>query len=97
MVDYTVENRIFEEPAFAWWTKHVLNKRYQIISKIQQYWVKTHKYGLRVPKMVIEAVEIDQENGNTLLWDASTQETKNARPEFEVRGKLKEDQPIGYQ
>ena len=29
MSEYTVDNRVFEEPAFTWWTKHVLNKRYQ--------------------------------------------------------------------
>ena len=66
MAEYAVENRILEEPAFAWWTKHVLNKRYQILSKMQQYWVQPHKYGLRVPKTVNEAVDIDQDNGNTL-------------------------------
>ena len=43
MEEYTVENRTLEEPAFAWWTKHVMNKRDQIISKTKQYWVKTHK------------------------------------------------------
>ena len=56
---------------------------------------KPHKYGIRVPKMVIEAVGIDQENVDTLWWDAIMQEIKNARPAFEVWGKLKEDQPIG--
>ena len=52
MAEYAVENRILVEPEFAWWTKHVLNKRDQIISWMQKYWVKTHKYGLRVPKTV---------------------------------------------
>ena len=52
MAEYTVENRILEEPAFAWWTKHMLNKRDRIISKTQKYWVKTHIYGLIVPKIV---------------------------------------------
>ena len=33
MAEYAVENRISKEPAFIWWTKHVLNKRDQIISK----------------------------------------------------------------
>ena len=66
MTEYAVENRILEEPEFAWLTKHMLNKRDQIISKTQQYWIKTHKYGLIVPKTVKEAAEIDQENGSTL-------------------------------
>ena len=56
MAEYAVENIILEDPAFSWWTKNVLNKRYQIISKTQRYWVKTHKYVIRVPKTVKEAV-----------------------------------------
>ena len=52
MVEYTVENIFSKEPEFAWWTKHVLNKRDQIISKMKLAWVKTHKYGHRVPKTV---------------------------------------------
>ena len=31
MVGYAVNNIILEEQAFTWWTKHVLNKRYQNI------------------------------------------------------------------
>ena len=76
MVHYDVENIILEEPALVWWTKHMLNKRDRIISKTQRYWVKTHKYGLIVPKTVKEAVDIDQENGDTLWWEASMQEMK---------------------
>ena len=64
---------------------------------MQQYWLKTHKYGIRLPKTVKEDVEIDQENGDTLWWDAIMQEMKNVRPEFERWGRQKEDLPIGYQ
>ena len=52
ILEYAFENRILEEPEFAWWNKHMLNKRDLIISKTQRYWVKTHKYGLIVPKTV---------------------------------------------
>ena len=97
MAEYAVENRILEDPELAWWTKYVLNKRDQIISKTQQYWVKTHKYRLRVTKRVKEAVGIDQENGDTLWWEAIMQEMKNSRLAFEVWEKRKEDLPIGYQ
>ena len=31
-----------------------------------------------------EAIEIDNENGNTLWWDALMKEMKNVRPAFEV-------------
>ena len=76
MAEYAVENIILEDPALAYWTKHVLNKKYWIIYKTQWYRVKTHKY----PKTVKEAVDIDKENGNTLWWDTIMQEMKKIRP-----------------
>ena len=75
----------------------MMNKRDLIISKTHQYWVKTHKYRLILPKTVKEAVDIDQENGNTIWWDDIIQEMKKVRPAFEVWEKRKEDVPIGYQ
>ena len=97
MAEYAVENRISEEPAFAWWVKHVLRKRDRIISKTQRHWLKTHKYGIRVPRTVEEAIQIDTVNGNTFWWDAIMKEMKNVRPAFEVFEGPKEDIPIGYQ
>ena len=97
MAEFAVQNRISEEPAFAWWVKHVLKKRDRIISKTQRFWVKTHKYGIRVPNTVKEAIEIDKDNGDTLWWDAIMKEMKNVRPAFEVWEQRKEDLPIGYQ
>ena len=75
----------------------MLNKRDRIISKTQQYWVKIYKYGIRIPKTVKEAVEIDQYNGDTFWWDSIMQEIINVRPAFEVWVKRKEYLPIGYQ
>ena len=83
---------------FAWWTPYVIKKRNRIIAKVKsKYWVKTHKFGIKVPKSVEQAVQFDKENGNTLWWDAICQETKNVRIAFEVfEGEVK-DIPIGYQ
>ena len=79
-----MENRISDEPAFAWWVKFVLWKRDPIILKTQRYLLKTHKYGICVPKIVKEAILIYKENGYTLWWDAIMKEMKNVRPDFEV-------------
>ena len=95
--EYAVENRVSQEPAFTWWVKFVLRKRDRIISKTQRYWLKTHKYGIHVPKTVEETILIDKEIGYTLWWDAIMKERKNVRPAFEVFEKRKEDIPIGYQ
>ena len=62
----------------------MLKKRYQIIYKAHRFWVKTHKYGIRVQKTLKEAIDIDEENSNTLWWYAIIKETKNVRPAFDV-------------
>ena len=85
LAEFAVQQGIHDEPAFAWWVPYTIKKKGRIISKIKsKYWVRTHKYGIRLPKTVKEALEIDNENGNTLWWDALMQEMKNVRPAFEV-------------
>ena len=60
LVEYAVENRVSEEPTFAWWVKFVLRKRDSIISKTQRHWIKTHKYGICVPNTVEEDILINK-------------------------------------
>ena len=51
---------------------------YGIIAKVKpKYWVKTHKFGIKVPKSVEQAVQFDKENEKNLWWDAICQEMKN--------------------
>ena len=64
VAEYAVANRIDDEPAFAWWVSGVLKKRDRMISKINtKYWQRTHKYGIRIPKTVQEALLLDKQNG----------------------------------
>ena len=68
LAEYSVRAR--QEPAFAWWVSFVLKKRNRIIAKVKsKYWVRTHKFGIRVPKSVAEAKRLDKANGNTLWWE----------------------------
>jgi hypothetical protein len=63
----------------------VLNKRNRIIGKLKAtFWVRTHKFGVKIPKSVEEAKRFDEDNGDTLWWDAICKEMKNVRPVFEV-------------
>jgi hypothetical protein len=98
LAEYAVANKISGEPAFAWWVQYVLSKRNRIISKIgSKYWVRTHKFGIKVPKNVDQALAFDKENGNTLWWEAICKEMKNVRPAFEVWEKDLSELPPGYQ
>ena len=50
VAEYAVANKILEEPAFAWWARHVLQKRDRIIRKVKsRFWDRTHKYGVLLP------------------------------------------------
>jgi hypothetical protein len=64
VAEYSVANQQVEEPAFKWWVSH----GNRIISKVKsRYWKTTHKFGIRLPKLVKEALEIDRIM-NTDLW-----------------------------
>jgi hypothetical protein len=39
VAEYALANKILEEPAFAWWARHILKKRDRIIRKVKsRYW-----------------------------------------------------------
>ena len=60
VAEYAVANKIAEEPAFAWWVRPVLRKRYRIIKKVKTcYWDRTHKFGIALPHSVEEAIRMD--------------------------------------
>ena len=95
VAEYAVNNKITEEPAFNWWVKAVLKKRDRIIMKVKTaYHRRTHKYGVRVPKTVQEAYQMDEENGDHQWRDAIEKEMSNVRVAFKFSdGDLV---PIGY-
>ena len=56
-----------------------------IIAKVEsKYWLRTHKFGIRVPKTVEESKRLDQQNGNHLWWEAICKEMKNVRIAFGI-------------
>ena len=98
--EYAVSQKIDQEPAFNWWVRHVIKKRDHIISLVKgrnvRYLKKTHKFGVRMPKSVKEAQELDKANGNTFWADAIAKELKNVRVAFRVLEK-DESVPRGHQ
>jgi hypothetical protein len=94
----SVRARISQEPAFAWWVSFDFKKRHRIIAKVKsKYWVRTHKFGIRVPKSVAEAKRLDKSNGDTLWWDAICKEMKNVPIAFEEFEGDVSAIPPGYQ
>jgi Reverse transcriptase (RNA-dependent DNA polymerase) len=81
---YARDHDLLEEPAFAWWARHALKKAHTTLSKVKsKYWEKTHKYGIRIPKLVKEAIAIDKENGDTMWMDAIRKEMTAIRGAME--------------
>ena len=79
-------NKIDNEPAFKWWVGYTLRKRNRIISKAKsKYWRTTHKFGIRLPKDVDEALKIDRENGNTYWEDAIKKEMRKVKVAWETK------------
>ena len=98
LAEYSINNKIDNEPAFAWWVPYVKKKSKTMISKIKsKYWQRTHKYGIRIPKTVEEAYELDKKNGNTFWADGINEERKKVMVSFEESREQDPSKLIGYQ
>ena len=84
LAEYAVANRIQDEPAFKWWVADVLRKRNRIISKVKsRYWKTTHKFGVRLPHGVDEALRIDEATGTDFWLKAIKKEMDKVNVAFE--------------
>jgi len=97
VAEYAKAAEIQHEPAFTWWTEHVLKKRDRIIGKVTKRYTKvTHKFGIELPESVEHAYAIDKRNGNTLWTDAIHQEMLNVRIAFKILPGEDDVIPPGY-
>ena len=56
IAEYMVQRRIAGNPVFAWWIRHVLEKRNSVIGKLNsKYWVRKNKFIIKILKSVQEA------------------------------------------
>ena len=107
LAEYAVANRIQEEPAFKWWVSETLRMRNRIIGKVRsRYWKTSHKYGVRLPHSVQEALQIDKETGTDFWWNAIQKELKKVMVAFEydesmtpeqIREGLAKGKYVGFQ
>ena len=90
LAKYAKGNKIHEEPAFAWWVPYTLWKRDRIISKVKsKYWKKSHKFGVRLPKTVEQALQFDEEDGTDFWRKGIEKEMGNVLVAFEFNDKDK--------
>ena len=64
VAEHAVADQLVDEPAFNWWVPFTLRKCNRIISKVKnRCWRMTHKFGIKLPHSVEEALKIDEETG----------------------------------
>ena len=119
LAEYCFANKIHEEPGLSWWVKETLRQRDRIImslhvkyesliaanGKNKKYFRTSHKMGIRLPKTVKEALEIDRVTGTDFWRRAIEKEMAAVTPAFsdeKVKGLSPEEVRkgqvlIGYQ
>ena len=107
LAEYAVANRIQEEPAFKWWVSETLRMRNRIIGKVRsRYWKTSHKYDVRLPHSVQEALQTDKETGTDFWWNAIQKELKKVMVALEydeiitpqqIRDGLEKGKYVGFQ
>jgi hypothetical protein len=96
VAEYATSHDIHEHPAFAWWVLFVLQKCDVIVSAVNlRVWKRSHKYGIELPCLVRDAVDLDCRNGNMFWADALTNEMGNVCVAFEILGP-KEKPLVGW-
>jgi hypothetical protein len=84
LAEYALANNLEHEPAFKWWVKTTLRTRDRLIGKVKsRYWRTTHKFGIRIPKTVEEAYEIDRQTGTDFWRMAIEKELSKVKVAFE--------------
>ena len=59
--EYSVAHQISDKTLFAWYVPYIMKKGNIIISRLKtKNWRKTHQYGVRLTKNVMEAMYIYQ-------------------------------------
>lgn len=70
--EHAVANQLVEELAFKWWVPQVLQKRNRIVKKGKsRCWKTIHRFGIKSPHSIKEALQIDKETRND-FWRWAT-------------------------
>jgi hypothetical protein len=96
LAEYAIANNLQNEPAFVWWIKPTLKRKKAFIKTTRaRYAKRSHKFGIRVPQTVEEAIAIDKATNTTFWHNAIQKEMKNNRIAFKFLDNG-EPVPIGY-
>ncbi len=105
IAENAMANKVANEPAFNWWVHTLLRKRNRIVAKVKRYWQTTHKFAIRLPKTVAEALAIDDQTGTDFWQKALGKEMNRVKVAWTAADGVsskqaqtgKESSMIGYQ
>ena len=97
VAEYAVAQKLATEPAFSWWVPYTLKKRERIVAAVnKRYLLRSHKFGVELPKSVQDALRIDEQTNTTYWKDAIALEIKKVDVAFQDLEE-NEEVPVGYQ
>ena len=103
LAEYAIAQGIQDEPAFKWWVPQTVNHMRRLVKKVKKkYWKTTHKYRVKLPHSVDEALRIDEQTGTSLWKNAIDKELRVVKIAWEAREDLDLDevragrQLVGY-
>jgi hypothetical protein len=95
VTEFAVNRGLQQEAAFSWWVKDTLARKNSIVKAMKSRYVrKMHKYGIRLPKDIKEAYELDRESGTDYWHQAIVKEMTNNASAFQFL-EPEENIPIG--
>jgi Reverse transcriptase (RNA-dependent DNA polymerase) len=88
LATYLKANNLIDEAPFVEWAPAMIRQAERIVAAVKKnkkkYWRTTHKFGIRLPKTVKEALVIDRDTQTNMWGDAIDKEMRNVIPAFEV-------------
>lgn len=93
VAEYAIANRLENEPAFIWWVGKTRKTQRRIMAKMargkakkgKKYWRTSHKFGIRLPHSVEEALELDEQTGTDFWARAIDKEYQKVKVAWEAR------------
>ncbi len=96
LAEYAIQNNLQDERALEWWVTTTLKKKKSFFKAVKaRYAKRSHKFGIRVPKTVDEALAIDRETNTNFWHNAIQKEMKKNRIAFKSLDDG-EKVPIGF-
>ena len=96
VAEYATAMGLKNEPVFRWWVSHALRRKSHLISKVKTLYHKNNlKFGIKIPRSVREALQLDKQNNSTNWQDAIEREMKNVKIAFKFLDKS-DRPPTGF-